>query len=139
MDPYSFLGLTIPKKILCQLAPGDSHSARGSKSKCASTCECAQAMCAIHGNDPGLPDGPVPTHYLNDQKSIAAAVATACLAKTRSGAGEGNRTLVTWLGTKSSTIELHPRAAGHSTRDRSRAAISGADLPFGAPSSDDEP
>jgi hypothetical protein len=26
-----------------------------------------------------------------------------------SGAGEGNRTLVTWLGTKSSTIELHPR------------------------------
>ena len=27
-----------------------------------------------------------------------------------SGAGEGNRTLVTCLGSKSSTIELHPRA-----------------------------
>src|SRR5208282_4501392 len=25
-----------------------------------------------------------------------------------SGAGEGNRTLVTWLGTRSSAIELHP-------------------------------
>jgi hypothetical protein len=24
------------------------------------------------------------------------------------GAGEGNRTLVIWLGTRSSTIELHP-------------------------------
>jgi hypothetical protein len=29
-------------------------------------------------------------------------------ARAQSGAGEGNRTLVTWLGTKSSTIELHP-------------------------------
>ncbi len=28
------------------------------------------------------------------------------------GAGEGNRTLVTWLGTKSSTIELHPPGDG---------------------------
>jgi hypothetical protein len=32
---------------------------------------------------------------------------------TLDGAGEGNRTLVTWLGTKSSTIELHPPEQPH--------------------------
>src|SRR5690242_686571 len=34
------------------------------------------------------------------------------------GAGEGNRTIVTWLGTKSSTIELHPRGAVMIRRER---------------------
>ncbi len=36
-------------------------------------------------------------------------LAVAILALTSSGAGGGNRTHVTCLGSKSSTIELHPR------------------------------
>jgi hypothetical protein len=48
------------------------------------------------------------------------------------GAGEGNRTLVTWLGTKSSTIELHPpRLNTHRGRAHSRLRMVHAALGFG--------
>src|SRR5208282_6685717 len=33
----------------------------------------------------------------------------------RAGAGEGNRTLVTWLGTRNSAIELHPHGSSKKT------------------------
>src|SRR5882724_6379711 len=39
------------------------------------------------------------------------------LPQKMTGAGEGNRTLVTWLGTKSSTIELHPPDFGIPRRE----------------------
>jgi hypothetical protein len=73
--------------------------------------------CAVHGSglDPSDKDWQLLTKpqprerkdLLVNQTNFAAL--TKAGHATRFGAGEGNRTLVTCLGSKSSTIELHPR------------------------------
>ena len=56
-----------------------------------------------------------------------------------SKAGEGNRTLVSWLGTKRSAIELHRMAAGRLLQPRSvrnSSILSSNELPRKRPVSD---
>ena len=105
------------------IAASDSHLESETSAQCDSECECwgharqSAAMTRVS------PDGLWPWNCPNNQKFPAAAVAAACPAWPGNGAGDGNRTHVSSLGSCSSTIELHPRGSRDIKESRGLLAI----------------
>ena len=89
-------------------AASDSHLEYEVPVKCDDGCECWGNGRQFAAMTRASPIGLWRRNFPSKQKFAAAAVAAACPALPGDGAGDGNRTHVSSLGSCSSTIELHP-------------------------------
>ncbi len=94
----------------------DSHLRYAARVKCDGGCDCRGNARQSAAMTRVSPIGLWRRNFPSNRKFAAAAVAPACPALPGNGAGDGNRTHVSSLGSCSSTIELHPRPWGRIVR-----------------------